>query len=296
MVRRIVDANMGQAIRRETVLKGFDPREFILFAFGGAGPTHCCGYARFADMERIVVFPFAPTFCAFGSSTMDVVHVYERSRHLHLLHPSTGAYLDDYDVFNNAVRALEEVAARDFAGEGYELREVSYELELDMKFGGQLNVKRVSSPLLRIGSIDDVLAVRAAFEREYSEAYSPLGLNPEAGIEIHNFVVRGRVPQAKPDLARHEFVGEDPSPACVGTRTAYWDGLGFLETPIYNQDLVRCGNVIAGPAVIEAEDTTVVIEPDWRYTLDEYLNGVIDFVGAGERLAVAALAAEAGED
>ena len=87
MVRRIVDANMGQAIRRETVLKGFDPRQFILFAFGGAGPTHCCGYARFAEMDKIVVFPFAPTFCAFGSSTMDVVHVYERSRHLHVLHP-----------------------------------------------------------------------------------------------------------------------------------------------------------------------------------------------------------------
>jgi N-methylhydantoinase A/oxoprolinase/acetone carboxylase beta subunit len=287
MVRRIVDANMGQAIRRETVLKGFDPREFILFAFGGAGPTHCCGYARFAEMDRIVVFPFAPTFCAFGSSTMDVVHVYERSRHLHVLHPATGAYLETYEAFNETAEALEETARRDFGGEGYGVDEVSYELELDMKFGGQLNVKRVSSPLLRIGSEADVIALRKAFELEYSEAYSPLGLNPEAGIEIHNFVLRGRVPQAKPELERHAFVGEDPAAARLGDRVAYWAGLGSVDTPVYGQDLIRCGNVIPGPAIIEAEDTTIVVEPGWRYTLDEYLNGVIEFTDAVAPVATA---------
>jgi len=276
MVRRIVDANMGQAIRRETVLKGFDPREFILFAFGGAGPTHCCGYARFAEMDRIVVFPFAPTFCAFGSSTMDVVHVYERSRHLHVLHPATMAYLDDYDAFNETVRGLEEMARRDFMGEGYAASDVAHELELDMKFGGQLNVKRVTSPLLRIRGEADVVALREAFEREYSDAYSPLGLNPEAGIEIHNFVLRGRVAQEKPELERHAFVDHDPSTALIATRAAHWEGLGTVPTPVYDQELIPCGGVIAGPAIIEAEDTTIVIEPGWSYTLDEYLNGVIE--------------------
>jgi N-methylhydantoinase A/acetophenone carboxylase len=276
MVRRIVDANMGQAIRRETVLKGFDPREFILFAFGGAGPTHCCGYARFAEMEKIVVFPFAPTFCAFGSSTMDVVHVYERSHHLHLLHPATGMYMEDFESFNETVRGLREVALRDFAGEGYDPAEVTYELELDMKFGGQLNVKRVSSPLLELSTDADAVALRHAFEREYGDAYSPLGLNPEAGIEIHNFVLRGRVAQRRPELERHEFVSEDPSPALVSTREAHWEDLGTVATPVYSQELIRCGNAIDGPAIIEAEDTTVVIEPGWRYTLDTYLNGVME--------------------
>ena len=282
MVKRIVDANMGQAIRRETVLKGFDPREFILFAFGGAGPTHCCGYARFAEMEKIVVFPFAPTFCAFGSSTMDIVHVYERSRHLHLLHPATQEYLTDYDGFNRSVEALREVAARDFEGEGYERGRVEYVLELDMKFGGQLNVKRVTSPVLRVASPDDVLAIRDAFETEYSQAYSPLGLNPEAGIEIHNFVLRGRVPQPKPELPRREHTGADPSPAQTGMRRAYWEELGPVETPIYRQELLECGNAIVGPAIVEAEDTTIVVEPGWRFTLDEYMNALIKHVARGE--------------
>ena len=108
------------------------------------------------------------------------------------------------------MRRLREVARRDFGGEGYDPDEVVYELELDMKFGGQLNVKRTSSPLLEIASEPDVIKLREAFEREYSDAYSPLGLNPEAGIEIHNFVLRGRVAQRKPELERHDRVGDDP--------------------------------------------------------------------------------------
>jgi N-methylhydantoinase A/oxoprolinase/acetone carboxylase beta subunit len=173
------------------------------------------------------------------------------------------------------------VARRDFSGEGYELGDVTYELELDMKFGGQLNVKRVSSPLLRIATEADVIALREAFEQEYSAAYSPLGLNPEAGIEIHNFVIRGRVAQARPELERHPFVGTDPSAAQVGTRLAHWEEIGTVSTSVFDQDLIRCGNVIDGPAIIEAEDTTIVIEPGWRYTLDEYLNGVIEHQPAG---------------
>ena len=280
LIRLIVDANMGQAITRETVLKGFDPREFILFAFGGAGPTHACGYARFAEMDKVIVFAFAPTFCAFGSSTMDIVHMYEQSRHFHLLHPATQEYFTDYESFNEVVEALEGMAQRDFSGEGYAPEMVEYELELDMKFGGQLNVKRMASPVLRLANEQDVIAIREAFEREYSEAYSPMGLNPEAGVEIHNFVLRGRVPQDKPEPTRHPPRGEDPSAAVTGKRTAYWDERGAIETPVYRQVLLACGNVVQGPAIIEAEDTTVVVNPNWRYTLDQYQNGVLEFMKA----------------
>jgi N-methylhydantoinase A/oxoprolinase/acetone carboxylase beta subunit len=280
MIRRIVDGNMGQAIWRETVLKGFDPREFVLFAFGGAGPTHCCGYARTAEMDKVVVFPFAPTFCAFGSSTMDIVHVYERSRRLHLLDPATQEYMIDFEAFNSTVAVLEEAARRDFTGEGYREDEIEYTLELDMKFGGQLNVKRATSPVLRVTNQDDVIRIREAFEREYAEAYSPLGLNPQAGIEIHNFVIRGRVAQPKPDVPRFEVGGPDPSQARIGSRQAYWGpDVGWVEAPVYGQDRLKAGNVLEGPAIVEAEDTTIVIEPHWRFSVGEYMDGILEFTG-----------------
>ena len=283
MVRRIVDANMGQAIRRETVLKGFDPREFILFAFGGAGPTHCCGYARFAEMDRIVVFPFAPTFCAFGSSTMDIVHVYERSRHLHLLHPTTGLYLDDYDAFNETVEALQEVARRDFSGEGYELarRHLRARARHEVRRSAQRQAGQLTAAADRHRSRRD----RAAGERSSrstATAYSPLGLNPEAGIEIHNFVIRGRVGTgAGPSSSAIPSWAPTPARPRWERRLAHWEEIGTVSTPVFDQDLIRCGNVIDGPAIIEAEDTTIVIEPGWRYTLDEYLNGVIEHQPAG---------------
>ena len=277
MIRRIVDGNMGQAIWRETVLKGFDPREFILFAFGGAGPTHCCGYARAAEMDTVVIFPFAPTFCAFGSSTMDIVHLYERSRQLHLLDPATHEYLTDYDGFNETVEGLEELARRDFPGEGYDEDRIEYTLELDMKFGGQLNVKRATSPVLRIRSEEDVVRIRESFEREYAEAYSSLGVNPDAGIEIHDFVLRGRVAQPKSELPRftpRARTRRRLAPARAGPTGAM---PGWVDTPVYRQDALRCGNVVAGPALIEAEDTTIVVEPEWTFRVGEYMDGIMEF-------------------
>jgi N-methylhydantoinase A/acetophenone carboxylase len=288
MIKRIVDGNMGQAIWRETVLKGFDPREFILFAFGGAGPTHCCGYAHAAEMNMVVIFPFAPVFCAFGSSTMDIVHMYERSRHLHVLHPATHEYMkgEDYEIFNDTMAALHDLARRDFIGEGYDEDEVEYTLELDMKFGGQLNVKRATCPVLRIESEEDVVKIRQAFEEEYAQAYSSLGLNPEAGIDIHNFVLRGRVAQPKPELPRYEPVSADASAAQAGSRHAYWGPeIGWVDTPVFRQNLLQCGNVIEGPAVIEAEDTTVVIEPKWKFSLGEYMDGIMEFTHSGAEVA-----------
>ena len=84
LAKRVIDARMGNEIYKETVLKGFDPRDFVLFAVGGAGPVHATGFAAAAQLDTVVVFPYSSIFCAFGSSTMDVVHLYERSLHLHL--------------------------------------------------------------------------------------------------------------------------------------------------------------------------------------------------------------------
>jgi len=175
------------------------------------------------------------------------------------------------------VEGLEELARRDFLGEGYAEDQIEYTLELDMKFGGQLNVKRATSPVLRIRSEEDLVRIRESFEREYAEAYSSLGVTPDAGIEIHDFVLRARVAQPKPELPR--FTPEDPNPAAAraGSRRAYWGDPGWVDTPVYRQDALRCGNVVAGPALIEAEDTTIVVEPEWTFRVGEYMDGIMEF-------------------
>ncbi|HUZ39038.1 MAG TPA: hydantoinase/oxoprolinase family protein [Streptosporangiaceae bacterium] len=268
LVKRIVDAHMGAVIHKETVLKGYDPRDFVIFAAGGAGPLHACGYAEAAGMTQVVTFPFAPVFCAYGSSTMDVLHVYEQSAHFTLFDGNTRQWLTDTGGFNAIVDALAGHAARDFAGEGFDAGAVEYSLELDMKFGGQLNVKRVAAPAIHLTGPDDVRGLYQAFEVEYSEAYSPLGLNPDAGVEIDALVLKARLrqPQQPPPAPERPAGGG----ASLGTRPAVWElGAGPVDTPVFEAAALAPGTKITGPALVEAETTTTAVAPGWSLVVDE---------------------------
>jgi N-methylhydantoinase A/oxoprolinase/acetone carboxylase beta subunit len=275
LIKRIIDAKMGAEIYKETVLKGYDPRDFVIFAAGGAGPVHCCGYAEAAGMSKVVIFPFSSAFCAYGSSTMDVLHVYERSRRLSLVTSITHEWLDDYGAFNSVVDTLRESARRDFSGEGFDPDRVTLTLELDMKFGGQLNVKRVASPVLHVAAQEDMKRIYAAFEQEFSEAYSPLGLNPEAGVEIEAFVLKASLPQPQGDRPTQDDAGSDPAPARTGDRPALFsEQAGRVDTPVYEMRLLRPGNRLAGPALIESDDTTIVVSPGWTCEVDQW-SGIV---------------------
>lgn len=281
LAKRVIDARMGNEIYKETVLKGFDPRDFVLFAVGGAGPVHATGFAEAARLETVVVFPYSSTFCAFGSSTMDVVHLYEKSLHLHLRDLS-GKWFDDYALFNGIVDELTERAVNDFRGEGLDPSNVRWQVELDLKFGGQLNTKRTMLPLLRIHNPDDVTTIYKAFEKEYSEAYSAMGLTPEAGVEVENFVLRATIVTPKPELPRYPLGERDPSSAAIGMRRAFWRGLGWSDTPVYARSQLKPGQGFDGPGLVESEDTTVVVEPGWSFTIDEFANGVLRRIGGSQ--------------
>jgi N-methylhydantoinase A/oxoprolinase/acetone carboxylase beta subunit len=274
LAKRVIDGTMGGEIYKETVLKGFDPRDFILFALGGAGPVHATGFAEAAQLETIVVFPYSSTFCAFGSSTMDIVHLYEKSLHIHLM-DLHGKRFEDYDTFNQVVEGLIERGKQDFRGEGVDASAASWQLELDMKFGGQLNTSRTISPVLKLTGPDDVAALYKAFEKDYAAAYSAMGLTPEAGVEIENFVIRATVPMPKPAVPRFKLEGADPSAARIGRRASYWYGIGWQETDVYDREKLKPGNAFDGPGLVEAHDTTIVIEPGWKFMVDEFGNGLI---------------------
>jgi len=277
LIKRIVNANMGDVLYKETVLRGYDPRRFILFASGGAGPTHACWYGFRARVGRVVVFPFSPVFCAFGSSTMDVVHLHERSRHVTLLEPGAEDRLREYARFNDVVAELRQRARLDLLSEGLDPADADYSLELDMRYGGQLNIKRTPSPVLEVRSEGDVDAIVAAFGREYAEAFSPLGVYPEAGVEVESFALRTTIAFPTPVLRESPEGDADASAAQKGTRDAYWEEFGeYRATPLYGDALLVPGNIVSGPAIIEAAHTTVVVPPGRTYRRDLYGNGVIE--------------------
>ncbi len=292
IIRRIVDEHMASAIRKEVVLRGYRPEEFVLFAFGGGGPTHAAGYH--GDIPQTVIFPYSPVFCALGSSIMDIVHVYESSRRMTMIEPFTGKAVVDREAFNSLVRGLKEQAEQELLTEGLNPQDAAYVLELDMLYGGLIQPKRTATPGLFLTGEEDVWAFYKRFEQEFSEAFSPLIVNLPGGVYIETFILKAIVPSHKVDLVARELHGRDPEAARKDSRPAYWPGIkGWMETPVYHQDQLLPGNEVAGPAILESEYTTVVIPPQMMYRVDTYGLGIMSSAIAPIRLANDAAASSA---
>lgn len=287
MIRRVVDANMASAIKREVQMRGYHPEDFVLFAIGGAGPTHVAGFQ--GDVPKAVVFPAAPVFCAMGSSIMDIVHLYERSKRMVFMEPISEKLVIDRAEFNALVREMIDKANQELVSESLRPEEAKVSLELDMLYGGQVNVKRTSCPVLAIESDADARAVYDEFEKEFSAAFSPLVVNRPGGVYLDNFVLRVTVPVKKPPIAEYPLQGADASHARIGTRPAYWPELeSTVETAIYKFESLEPGNEVIGPAVLEAELTTVVVPPGRRFSVDRHRLGILENVTVAAKAASAA--------
>ncbi len=278
-VKRIVDANMGNEIFKETNLKGFDPRDFVVFAIGGGGPVHCCGYAAYTGSPVIYTFPFSSVFSAFGVSSMDYLQMYEKTRFMILYDSVAQAYMEDFDAFNDTVRELQEKAFKDALKQGYRAEDILFDLEPEMRYGLQPNVTRVRSPCIRLEQKNDAEALGRAFTQAYNRTYGEATSYPEGGVEIINFILKARVIVPRVDFPCFQPEGSNPKKALKGRRPVFWEtGRGFEDTQIYALEGLQCGNVVEGPAVIEARDTAYVIHRKKRFSLDRFMNGIIEDV------------------
>ncbi len=277
-IRKLVDGSMGNSIFKETVLHGHDPREFILFSLGGAGPTHCCGYAKSGQIQRLIAFPFSPVFCAFSGSLMDIRHVYELSKRLPVLKPGDPEPILDLDVFNQTVDRLVNEAIVVAKVEGLKPDRLTFELALDMKYGGQLHLKRTRSPRLKLSAASEALDLLKSFAVNYSAAFSEAGVYPEGGISIENFVLQAIYSFKNPIFPQFSFSSSKPNAAALkGWRMVLWgEEGGYKKTPIYQYSALKSGNIIQGPAIIEADHTTFVLPTFARLHIDSYMNNVIE--------------------
>lgn len=282
LIRRIVEQNMASAIKREVHLRGYHPEDFALFAFGGGGPTHVAGYR--ADVPTAVIFPQAPVFSALGSSVMDIMHVYEQSRRMPFMAPMTEQIVIDRDAFNGVVDELMAKARADLESEGLGAEEIVFSVELDMLYGGLVHVKRVSSPVLRIESEDDARLVYDAFEKEFSEAFSPHVVNKPGGAYLDGIVLKATVVTEKMALPVHDLQPADPTAARTGSREAYWPELGKrAETEVFAFDSLQPGNTVTGPGIVEMEYSTIVVPPGQQLRIDQHGLGILEDAGKDDQ-------------
>jgi N-methylhydantoinase A/acetophenone carboxylase len=277
-IKRIVDARMGQEVFNEVALKGHDPREFILFACGGAGPTHACGFAPYLDVKKVLVATTSPVFGAYGASTVNIQQVWDKSRTMKIFQWATQSYSHETEVYNSLVNELQDLAIRDLRLEGFSKEQIRFRLELDMRYGMQYNLTKIVSPHLNVKGPEDFKDICEHFTEQYSAIYSPEATFPRGGINIECFYLTASVEVPRREVRPLEIRGaEPPRTAHRPSRQAYWPSLGgFKETPVFTFEALEAGNTVLGPALIEARDTTYVLEPGWRFMLDHYRNGILE--------------------
>src|SRR5690606_27953166 len=272
-IRRTIDATMGGVIAKDLLLKGLDIRKFSVFANGGAGPLHCVDFSRSIHPEMVCyTFPYSSVFCAMSGTTMDLSHIYQRSAHCTLKDLSTGVCLDadGRAAFNKVVDALVREAERDVVSEGFAPEQILFTLELDMRFAGQFHQTRTRSPHLRLGSDADIEDILKEFEAEHARRYSKMSYFPEGRVEVETVHLLARVALPKPVPPEIPKGGADASGALCGAREVYWtESSRHATTRIYEAVRLRAGNVIAGPAIVQAVDTTILVPADRTMLVDQ---------------------------
>jgi N-methylhydantoinase A len=268
---RIVDSRMAGEIRRMTLFKGYDPRQFSVFAFGGGGPTHAAMYARELGVKQVVV-PLrnaAAVWSALGAFAGGVVHIYERNEYLR--EPIDAAALD------RLYRELEERAAQQLAHEGFERAAMRFERTIGMKYGAQVSYLEVPVPAGKLAR-SEAERLLTDFETLYAQRYGQEAGYREAGIEVLRQKVKaiGLLPRVA--LAELQTSAERTTERAIkGRRRVYWWEMEeFADTPIYDADRLGRDAEVNGPAILELPHTTVPVRPQQSAAIDRFGNLVLN--------------------
>jgi N-methylhydantoinase A len=262
---RIVDARMADLIRRMSVLRGFDPREFTLLAFGGGGPVHCAAVAQEAGMRSMIVpLPrLAAVWSAFGASASDVTHVYQQSLLLELP-VATARLLAPF-------AALEARAREQLAAEGFALSQTSLRRTVRMKYAMQVHDVEVAVPDAAGEDAGERLV--RDFERQYERLYGEGSGYREGGIQVTSYQVRAVGATTKPGQGG----AARGRPPVEAERRVYWHELGRFEaTRVLRGSGEMAIGAVTGPVLVELPDTVVVVRPGQTLRQDAQGNLLLD--------------------
>ena len=271
-IYRISNAHMSDLIRRATVEKGHDPRAFVLFAFGGAGPVHAGRYAADLGVRQVVIPLTASVHGATGLISSDVVHEYGKSDHLQV--PADAGRVNE-DFAELIRRAEADLGAAGFGPAG-----MAVTRSVDMRYRYQVHELNVPLSTGTAALTDAELEqLYLSFDEAYEKAYGKGSGYREAGKEILTFRVTAVGLLNKPRIKEAPVRKAAADDALKPPRKVFFEELGeFTPTAIYDFERMQPGMDLSGPAVIETPVTTVVVNPRDRAEIDGFRNIRI-FVG-----------------
>jgi N-methylhydantoinase A len=269
---KIVNTNMSGLLQSMTVKRGYDPREFAMVAFGGAGPIHATAIARELSIPTVIVPPSPGVFSAWGMLMADLRHDFGQT----YIAPVDTTNVDEINVL---CRTLERRVRELFTHEHISESSIVISYELDLRYAGQEHTLSISAPpALRE---EDKLVLNERFDDCHLRTY---GHNaPEEPKEIVSLKVIGIGKVTKPVL---EIIAEGdeipPFDARLGERKVYVGNKDFQTFTIYRRDQFLSGNMLRGPAIIEETTATTVVEENQTCCVDKYGNLIISLDKGGQ--------------
>ncbi len=258
----IVDAAMADAMRAQTVRRGLDPSDYVLLAFGGAGPLHAVGLARELGIARVVVPGLATVFSAYGVVASDILHVQAVTE---------AGSLDDSPAIGATYARLEREGERLLAADGAPPERRTLRRVAQVRFRGQLHAVDIAVPP---GAVDAafVAGMRRDFLREYERLYGAGTTSPEAGVEVITLRVDAIGATPRPPLDPVVTRARRATPA--GSRRVWHDGAA-LDAARYLGPLAP-GEELAGPAMVDYSGHTLWVPPGASARVDGFENVVVD--------------------
>jgi N-methylhydantoinase A len=259
---RIIDVKMEEAIKAISTMRGHDLRDFMLLAFGGAGPLHAARLARALGMAGVIVPLYPGVFSALGLLMSDVKHDYIRSRMTSI------AELDPQSV-EQTFAALEAQARDDLRRDGFAENDVRVERALDMRYAGQGYEVTIGCTA---GEVAALALLRKKFDVEHQRQFGHMA--PEEPVEVVSYRVRGVGPVPAVSLPQFAPLGGAIVDALRETRPARFDGK-TISCPVYQREKLDVGAILRGPAILDQFDCTTVICAGQVARVDAWKNLIV---------------------
>lgn len=267
-IHRVVTENMAASARIHVIGRNKDPRNYAIIAFGGAGPAHASELARILGVKQVVVPLAAGVTSAVGCLTAPLS--FEEVRSFPAVLEET-----DWDAVNGLFSEMERFGYEMLQRVGVTADQVQVFTSADMRLLGQIHEIKVPVPGTILGP-SSLPALEKSFHEIYQALYSRQNLN--IPIQVQNWRLLVQSPQAKVRL-REESTGHgiDLKAAIKGTRKAYFQTAGdFVDCRVYDRYRLLPGHRLSGPAIIEERESTTILGPQDRASVDRFLNLIIE--------------------
>lgn len=252
----IANVNIDRAVRRVSIARGHDPRDFTLMAFGGAGPLHACEIADHLQIPRVLVPRYPGVLCALGLLVADVIRDYGRA----VLKPVTDETAQQMKAI---LGELIRQAQTDLAKEGIPEEAMFFKGRLDMRYQGQ--------------SYELTLPMNGNIVRDFHHTHAEIygHAMPDRMVEIVNLRLQAIGTVEKPTFTLEEVIANDGSSAKIGEKVVYFRE-GEKSIPLFDRDKLTPGAAFIGPALIFQLDSTTFLPPYWHVRVDSYRNLILE--------------------